>query len=127
MVTMTNLSYSVRGTWNDADMLQMCTYGEGATRHPKVSHCVVDIQVVPAFRRPKSCHVLTVIVVAVVQGYGMTLTEYKSHFSVWAVLASPLIHSADLRTVKERHPDCLDVMLNAEVGLVSHLVPNQVQ
>jgi hypothetical protein len=30
---MTQLGYSGPGSWNDADMLQMCTFGEGATRH----------------------------------------------------------------------------------------------
>lgn len=29
VVQMTDLSYSTAGSWNDADMLQMCTYGEG--------------------------------------------------------------------------------------------------
>ena len=31
---------------------------------------------------------------------------------LWAVLGSPLIHSADLRTVGQRHPECLELMLN---------------
>ena len=87
MVHMTNLSFSQPGSWNDADMLQMCTYGEGATRH--------------------------------FAGYGMTLTEYESHYSVWAVLASPLIHAADLRTVGQRHPECLELMLNDEIIAVN--------
>eukprot|EP01047_Picozoa_sp_COSAG01_P076538 COSAG01_NODE_13469_length_1581_cov_65.683536_1_plen_52_part_10 len=38
---------------------------------------------------------------------GMTMAEYRAHFSVWAVLASPLLLSADLRTVKAQHPECL--------------------
>ena len=68
-------------------MLQMCTFGEGATRH--LPH------------------------------QGMTLTEYESHYSVWCILASPLIHSADLRTVGARHPECLALMLNEEMLAVN--------
>ena len=87
MVRMTNLSYSGPGSWADADMMQLCTYGEGATRH--FPH------------------------------QGLTLVEYESHLAVWSVLASPLIHSADLRTVGARHPECLSLMLNGEVLAVN--------
>ena len=34
-------------------------------------------------------------------------------------MASPLIHSADLRTVGSRHPECLDLMLNEELLAVN--------
>ena len=67
-------------------MLQLCTYGKGATPH---------------------------------SANGMTLPEYRSHYSVWAVLASPLIISADIRTLKEQHPECLELMLNAEIVAVN--------
>lgn len=86
MVQMTNLAFSGPGSWNDADMLQLCTYGGGGTPHT------------PG---------------------GMTLTEYRSHYSVWAVLASPLILSADLRSVKQLHPECLALMLNREIIAVN--------
>jgi hypothetical protein len=43
---------------------------------------------------------------------------------VWAVLASPLLLSADLRTVKERHPECLELMLNREIIAVNQVSPN---
>ena len=33
MLQLTNLSYSGPGSWNDADMLQLCTYGKGGTPH----------------------------------------------------------------------------------------------
>lgn len=33
MLALTRLEDSQPGSWNDADMLQVCTYGEGATRH----------------------------------------------------------------------------------------------
>ena len=46
-------------------------------------------------------------------GAGMTLTEYAASLSIWAVLASPIIISADVRTLRERHPECLDMLLNA--------------
>ena len=86
MVQLTNLSTSGPGSWNDADMLQLCTYGKGGTPHS------------PG---------------------GMTLAEYRAHYSVWAILASPLIISADLRTIKEQHPDCLALMLNPEIVAVN--------
>jgi hypothetical protein len=35
------------------------------------------------------------------------------------VWGSPLIHSADLRTVGQRHPECLELMLNPEVLAVN--------
>eukprot|EP01043_Picozoa_sp_COSAG02_P002482 COSAG02_NODE_57_length_43668_cov_118.217196_19_plen_612_part_00 len=86
MIQLTDLSYSGPGSWNDADMLQLCTYGKGGTPHSTG---------------------------------GMTLAEYRAHYSVWAVLASPLIISADLRTIKEQHPDCLELMLNPEIVAVN--------
>ena len=52
-------------------------------------------------------------------GTGLTLREYSAHLSVWSVLASPLIHSADLRTVQARHPDCLALMINPEIIAVN--------
>lgn len=36
----------------------------------------------------------------------MTMREYTSHLSLWSIFGSPLILSADLRTVKQRHPEC---------------------
>lgn len=51
-----------QGSWNDADMLQLCTFGEGATRHWNSSG------------RPDDRH-----------GQGLTMVEYVSHLSVWAV------------------------------------------
>ena len=56
MLQMTDLSYGRPGSWNDADMLQVCNFGKGHS-----------------------------------PGSGMTLAEYRAHYSVWAVLASPLI------------------------------------
>ena len=79
-------------------MLQVCTFGEGATRHWRSTG------------KPNNMN-----------GLGMTLTEYTSHLSVWAILGSPLIHSADLRTVAQRHPECLDLMLNEEILMVGYV------
>ena len=85
MLQMTRLNFSLPGSWNDADMLQLCTFGEGRT--------------------PGNA--------------GMTMAEYRAHYSVWAVLASPLLLSADVRTIKAKHPECLKLMLNGEIIAVN--------
>lgn len=43
---------------------------------------------------------------------GMTHEEYRSHFSLWAIMAAPLLIGTDLRKIK---PDALDILLNKEV------------
>ncbi|MGW3339453.1 NPCBM/NEW2 domain-containing protein [Streptomyces sp. NPDC001009] len=43
---------------------------------------------------------------------GMTDTEYRSHFSLWAVMAAPLLIGTDLRTAS---PATLDILGNKEV------------
>jgi alpha-galactosidase len=43
---------------------------------------------------------------------GMSETEYRSHFSLWAIMAAPLLIGTDLRKIKQ--PD-LDILLNKEV------------
>ncbi|HEY0565600.1 MAG TPA: alpha-galactosidase [Terriglobales bacterium] len=43
---------------------------------------------------------------------GMTTNEYRSHFSLWAMLAAPLIAGNDLRNMS---PDIRDILLNKEV------------
>ncbi|MGH9511172.1 MAG: alpha-galactosidase [Terriglobales bacterium] len=43
---------------------------------------------------------------------GMTDTEYRSHFSLWAILAAPLIAGNDLRDMK---PAIHDILTNKEV------------
>ena len=43
---------------------------------------------------------------------GMTDTEYRSHFSFWALLAAPLIAGNDLRTMP---PEIHDILTNKEV------------
>src|SRR5581483_2373288 len=43
---------------------------------------------------------------------GMTDTEYRSHFSLWSVMAAPLLIGADLRSAS---PATLDILLNKEV------------
>jgi alpha-galactosidase len=43
---------------------------------------------------------------------GMTDTEYRSHFSLWAILAAPLIAGNDLRSMK---PEIHDILTNKEV------------
>ena len=46
---------------------------------------------------------------------GMTLEEYRASYSIYAVLASPIIISADLRTIATEHPDCLAMLKNKEL------------
>ncbi|WP_438302795.1 NPCBM/NEW2 domain-containing protein [Streptomyces sp. HUAS TT11] len=43
---------------------------------------------------------------------GMTDTEYRSHFSLWSVMAAPLLIGSDLR---EASPATLDILGNKEV------------
>ena len=43
---------------------------------------------------------------------GMTATEYRSHFSLWAILAAPLAAGNDLRTMS---PEIHDILTNKEV------------
>ena len=43
---------------------------------------------------------------------GMTDTEYRSHFSMWAMLAAPLMAGNDLRDMR---PEIRDILTNAEV------------
>jgi alpha-galactosidase len=43
---------------------------------------------------------------------GMTDTEYRSHFSLWAILAAPLIAGNDLRDMR---PEIRDILTNQEV------------
>ena len=43
---------------------------------------------------------------------GMSETEYRSHFTLWAMMAAPLLIGTDLRTIK---PPFLDILLNKEV------------
>jgi alpha-galactosidase len=43
---------------------------------------------------------------------GMTDTEYRSHFSLWAILAAPLIAGNDLRDMR---PEIHDILTNKEV------------
>ncbi|HKW19214.1 MAG TPA: glycoside hydrolase family 27 protein [Terriglobales bacterium] len=43
---------------------------------------------------------------------GMTTTEYRSHFSLWAILAAPLIAGNDLRSMS---PEIHDILTNKEV------------
>jgi alpha-galactosidase len=43
---------------------------------------------------------------------GMSDTEYRSHFSLWAILAAPLIAGNDLRNMR---PEIHDILTNKEV------------
>src|SRR5260370_34498123 len=43
---------------------------------------------------------------------GMTTAEYRAHFSLWAILAAPLIAGNDLRNMK---PEIRGILTNKEV------------
>jgi alpha-galactosidase len=43
---------------------------------------------------------------------GMTYTEYRSQFSLWSIMAAPLLIGTDLRKIK---PEDLQILLNREV------------
>src|ERR1700681_707731 len=43
---------------------------------------------------------------------GMTTAEYRAHFSLWAILAAPLIAGNDLRDMK---PEILEILTHTEV------------
>jgi alpha-galactosidase len=43
---------------------------------------------------------------------GMTTEEYRAHFSLWSILAAPLIAGNDLRDMK---PEIHDILTNKEV------------
>jgi len=47
---------------------------------------------------------------------GMSDTEYRSHFSLWAILAAPLIAGNDLRSMS---PEIRDILTNKEVIAVN--------
>ena len=47
---------------------------------------------------------------------GMTMTEYRSHFSLWAILAAPLIAGNDLRNMSS---EIHDILTNKEVIAVN--------
>ncbi len=44
------------------------------------------------------------------------MQEYRVHMAVWAVVGSPLIQSADPRTLSQ---DCIDMMTNPEILAVN--------
>ena len=89
MVALSTPEDSGPGFWSDAQQLEVCNFGEGNE-----------------FVGPDFPH-------------GMTLEEYRSQYSIWAMFASPLVLSADLRTVKQRHPDCLAMAMNRELLAVA--------
>ncbi len=43
---------------------------------------------------------------------GMTTTEYRAHFSLWCILAAPLMAGNDLRSMS---PEIRDILINKEV------------
>ena len=87
------------GFFSDGDMLQTCNFGFGGTncdpRKPAGS--------------PGGCPN---------KGH-MKQGEYEAQFATWAVMASQMIISADLRTLPQSQPDCFKLLLNADILAVS--------
>ena len=46
---------------------------------------------------------------------GMTLEEYRAQYSIWAMMASPMVLSFDVRSVAARHAACLEMVKNTEL------------
>jgi hypothetical protein len=53
------------------------------------------------------------------KGGGMTQAEYAAQFAVYAVLASPIVITADLRSLDQTQPDCLKLLKNRDLLAVS--------
>ena len=49
----------------------------------------------------------------------MKQAEYQAQFGIWAVMASQMIISADVRTVQTTQPACFKLLLNKEILAVS--------
>ena len=75
-------SYAGPGGWNDPDLLMVGLWGKGKSSSPDAR-----------FR-------------------GLTATEYRSHFVLWAMLAAPLILNCDVRHLD---PQTREIVLNREV------------
>jgi alpha-galactosidase len=42
-----------------------------------------------------------------IEGHGMSLTEYRTHMSIWAIAASPLMIGCDIRSIDSKSRDLL--------------------
>ena len=89
---------------------------EGQTKWPDGSCCsngmlaIVDQQVgLESFAGPGHWNDPDMLEVG---NGGMTDTEYRSHFSLWAILAAPLISGNDVRSMR---PEIRDILINKEV------------
>lgn len=47
---------------------------------------------------------------------GMTLTEYRTHMSIWSIAKAPLLIGCDVRNISQ---DALDILTNPEVIAVN--------
>ena len=45
----------------------------------------------------------------------MKQNEYQAQFALWALMASQIIISSDLRTLPADQPDCFKMLLNREI------------
>ncbi len=89
---------------------------EGIKKWPSGSCCsygmvdIVDLQVgLESFAGPGHWNDPDMLEVG---NGGMTTTEYQSHFSLWAILAAPLIAGNDIRSMT---PEIKEILTNKEV------------
>jgi alpha-galactosidase len=100
--------------WRTADDIQ--DRWQGRVKWPAGDCCsngvvdIVDLQVgLESFAGPAHWNDPDMLEVG---NGGMTDTEYRSHFSLWAILAAPLIAGNDLRDMR---PEIRDILTNKEV------------
>jgi hypothetical protein len=139
MVQLTNLNFSGPGSWNDGACAHvwcvcvcMCVYvcvcvcgGGGGSTNGNAGNTVTLLyqHIVLHTNASLAADMLQLCTYGgggtIHSKDGMTLSEYRAEYSVWAVLASPLILSADIRNLQRDHPDCLAVMTNPEIVAVN--------
>ena len=55
----------------------------------------------------------------VIGNNGLNIEQERTQFNLWAIMAAPLYISADVRTMKEKRPESLAVLLNKKVIAVN--------
>lgn len=91
--------YSGVNRFNDADMLMVGLEGEGKSSSYDAEHYHLVAGGAPVKREDYK---------------GMTMEEYKSQISLWAMFASPLTLSFDLRKLYQK-PEILQLITNKEL------------
>jgi hypothetical protein len=136
-IAATNLSYGTRGSFNDVsctlpswpdvlyNYLLCCTASDMPTMPvPTVPASTVPASTVPPSTMPQMDMMQVCNFGEGRTGKrwgGMTINEYRVQYSVWAILASNLILGVDLRTIKQRHPECLELLMNMDIIAGDHI------